>query len=199
MNLIRPTYGVDMSDGWETARHPDRPPVLIRDPITNLIDNPLMDWAILKLGMGGTAAEGEGVSRIIIDTKHFKGNFPESVMIEGCNANANANGTQAASDEDVCSATPDKEKSSAGIQWFTLLKRSQMGPDREHVFDNDTKVNGNGNSGQLINTNQTVTHVRVRIFPDGGISRVRIYGPPAQAQTQTQKNVADIIDAAHLI
>ena len=114
MNLIRPTYGVDMSDGWEIARYPDRSPVLIRDPVPNLIDNPLMDWAILKLGMGGTAAEGEGVSRIIIDTKHFKGNFPESVMIEGCNTNDN--GFQLASDEDVCSATPDKEMSSTSIQ-----------------------------------------------------------------------------------
>eukprot|EP00551_Chaetoceros_affinis_P007127 CAMPEP_0203666676 /NCGR_PEP_ID=MMETSP0090-20130426/3677_1 /ASSEMBLY_ACC=CAM_ASM_001088 /TAXON_ID=426623 /ORGANISM="Chaetoceros affinis, Strain CCMP159" /LENGTH=580 /DNA_ID=CAMNT_0050530633 /DNA_START=178 /DNA_END=1920 /DNA_ORIENTATION=+ len=179
-NLIRPTYGKDMSDGWETARHPDRPPVLIRDPITNLIDNPLMDWAVLKLGMGG-AVQSEGVSRIIIDTKHFKGNFPESVMVEGCDANANATPV---SDEEVCAAAPDKEQGK--VEWYPLLKRTTMGPDREHVFE---KVRG-----ELMNSDRAVTHVRVRIFPDGGISRVRIYGQPAE----TQKDAEDI-DAAHLI
>jgi allantoicase len=163
-NLIRPTYGKDMSDGWETARHPDRPPVLIKNPVTNLIDNPLMDWAVLKLGMGG-AVDGEGVSRIIIDTKHFKGNFPESVMVEGCNANCIQ-----ASDEDVCAATP--EESISKIQWFPLLTRTKMGPDSEHVFHKE--------KGELMNSNCAVTHIRVSIYPDGGISRVRVYGQAAQ-------------------
>jgi allantoicase len=147
----------DRGDGWETARHPNRPPVLIRDPTTNLIDNPLMDWAVLKLGMGGAAAN-EGVSRIIIDTKHFKGNFPESVMVEGCNADSIE-----ASDIDVC-ISPEAGK----VEWFPLLPRSTMGPDQEHVFDQE--------HDQLMNSKARVTHVRVSIFPDGGISRVRIYG-----------------------
>jgi allantoicase len=167
-NLIRPTYGKDMSDGWETARHPDRPPVLIRNPVTNLIDNPLSDWAVLKLGMGG-AVEKEGISRIIIDTKHFKGNFPESVMIEGCNCNANG---KQASDDDVCSATPDKaNQNESTIEWFPLVPRTKMGADREHVFDKEKE--------QLQNSNRAVTHIRVSIYPDGGISRVRVYGQPA--------------------
>lgn len=165
-NLIRPTYGKDMSDGWETARHPDRPPVLIRNPVTNLIDNPLSDWAVLKLGMGGTV-DKEGISRVIIDTKHFKGNFPESVMVEGCNCNAN--GTTV-SDDDVCSATPDKvNQNESTVEWFPIVSRTAMGADREHVFDKE----------QLQNSDCTVTHIRVSIYPDGGISRVRVYGQPA--------------------
>ncbi len=164
-NLIQATYGKDMGDGWETARHPNRPPVLIKDPKTNLIDNPLMDWAILKLGMGGSRQEG-GIHRVIIDTKHFKGNFPESVMVEGFDANA-----ENLSDEDVVSIANkednDKEKS---IEWFPLLARAKMGADSEHVFDRKL--------GQLVNFDRAVTHVRVSIFPDGGISRVRVYGQP---------------------
>ena len=36
MNLLSPTIGKDMGDGWETARHPDRPPVVRKDPMVRL-------------------------------------------------------------------------------------------------------------------------------------------------------------------
>jgi allantoicase len=168
-NLIRSSYGKDMGDGWETARHPERPPVLIKCPTTNLVQSPLMDWAVLKLGMGG--CDDSGISRIIIDTKHFRGNFPESVQVEGCDAGANGG----VSDDAVCAATPETSKEESAVEWFPLLNRSRMGPHREHVFDR--------NSCALVNTHRRVTHVRVSIFPDGGLSRVRIYGQP-------RKNIA---------
>mmetsp|Transcript_3032 Transcript_3032/g.4666 ORF Transcript_3032/g.4666 Transcript_3032/m.4666 type:complete len:492 (-) Transcript_3032:1728-3203(-) len=162
-NLIRQSYGKDMGDGWETARHPDRSPVLIKDPKTNLVDSPLSDWAVLKLGMGGCNASG--ISRIILDTKHFKGNFPESVKIEACDADL-----ENVSDDTVCAATP--ERNDGRVTWFNLLNRSRMGPDREHVFDRD--------SCALVNTDKKLTHIRVSIYPDGGLSRVRVYGQPAR-------------------
>lgn len=166
-NLIQPTYGKDMGDGWETARHPDRPPVLIKDPKTNLIDNPLMDWAILKLGMGGSR-ENDGIHRVIIDTKHFKGNFPESVMVEGFNANA-----KNLSDDDVVRLAKSEgtDDSSETMEWFPIVSRATMGADSEHVFDRK--------EGQLVNFDKAVTHIRISIYPDGGISRVRVYGQPA--------------------
>lgn len=166
-NLIRSSYGKDMGDGWETARHPERPPVLIKCPTTNLVQSPLMDWAVLKLGMGG--CDDSGISRIIIDTKHFRGNFPESVQLEGCDASANGG----ASDDAVCAATPETTGENSAVEWFPLLHRSRMGPHREHVFDR--------NSSDLVNTQRRVTHVRVSIFPDGGLSRVRIYGQPRKS------------------
>lgn len=162
-NLIRSSYGKDMGDGWETARHPERPPVLIKCPNTNLVQSPLMDWAVLKLGMGG--CDESGISRIILDTKHFRGNFPESVQIEGCDASVDGG----ISDDLVCAATPENREGAA-VEWFPLLKRSRMGPHREHVFDRS--------SSSLVNSSRRVTHVRVSIFPDGGLSRVRIYGQP---------------------
>lgn len=184
-NLIRVTEGKDMGDGWETARHPERPPVLIKDPITDLIDSPLMDWAVLKLGMGGAS----NISRIILDTKHFKGNFPESVQVEGCDASSLRDISNA--DEIVCSVTPEMHGHGHGqggeeevvvdanqshdtpaVTWFPLLKRSRMGPDQEHIFDA-------GESDALVHTDGRVTHVRISIFPDGGLSRVRIFGQPA--------------------
>lgn len=142
--LLQKNLGVDMGDGWETARHPSRPSVLIKNPETHLIDSPLMDWAILKLGK---IAE-KGVARIILDTKHFRGNYPESVMLEGCYAPAT-------------SAIDDAE-------WFPLVPRTRMSPDSEHVFERRKE--------QLQHSTRAVTHVRLSTYPDGGVSRVRIYG-----------------------
>jgi allantoicase len=149
-NLIAETLGKDMGDGWETARHPDRPSILVKDPTTNLIDSPLQDWAILKLGKIAV----DGVARVILDTKHFRGNYPESVLLEGCFAE------QGMTDDRV---------SDQG-EWFPLINRTRMAPDSEHVFETDLQ--------QLGNPTRAVTHVRVSIFPDGGLSRVRIYGKP---------------------
>jgi allantoicase len=140
--LTQNTLGKDMGDGWETARHPDRPSVLVVDPKTNLIDSPLKDWAILKLGK---EAEN-GVARVIIDTKHFRGNYPESVLIES-----------------AYSPTDDPN-----AEWFPLIPRTRMAPDSEHVFDRSLD--------QVQNATRQVTHIRISIFPDGGVSRLRFYG-----------------------
>lgn len=76
-NLIKPGNGINMGDGWETSRRLDRPPILEAnsDGILQVSGN---EWAIFKLGFAGI------VERIMVDTKHFKGNFPDSVQIEGC-------------------------------------------------------------------------------------------------------------------
>ena len=72
----------------------------------------------------------------------------------------------------MCEATPDKKGGNGAIQWFPLLPRTRMGPDAEHVFDRT--------SDSIINGDKPVTHVRVTIYPDGGLSRVRIYGDASE-------------------
>jgi len=166
-NLLSPTLGKDMGDGWETARHPDRPPLIKKDPVTGLQVTPLMDWSILKLGLGGAKANN-GITRIIVDTRHFKGNFPESVCIDGCYADS------AISDEDVCASAGKDTSTNSSVQWFPLLKRVALSADAEHEFLRDDGLIENGGKG--------VTHVRVSIYPDGGLSRVRIYGVPREVE-----------------
>ena len=144
-HLIQATLGRDMGDGWETARHPDRPSVLVKDPQTDLVDSDLSDWCVLQLG----SVAGQGLTRIILDTKHFRGNYPESVQVEGC----------------FCAEGQDFH----AAEWFPLVPRGRMAPDSEHVYDAE--------KGQLANASKAVSHVRVSIYPDGGISRVRVYGP----------------------
>ena len=51
-NLIQPNLGMDMGDGWETARHPNRPAILTRDPTTNLVDSQSHGLGRPQVGQG---------------------------------------------------------------------------------------------------------------------------------------------------
>lgn len=167
-NLLRQYPGKDMGDGWETARHPYRPATVSKDSITGLQITPLNDWCVIKLGLGG-AKQNEGISRIIVDTRHFKGNFPESVNIDGCYANH-----KRVSDDEVCKSAgeDDTKQSSSSIKWFPLLKRTLLKADAEHEFVSESE--------HLVNERRGVSHIRISISPDGGLSRVRVYGSPIQ-------------------
>jgi allantoicase len=186
-NLLQPGLGVDMGDGWETARHPDRPAILIRDPVTNLVASPLQDWAIIKLGRALTS--DEAITRIIVDTKHFRGNYPESVQIEGCYLDPAFTDDQAKEllSVDTVSLESDAVDTGNGAQelpsWFVLIPRGRLSPDAEHVYDAAKEyVNDQGQvTTQVLHVGRPISHVRIRIYPDGGISRVRIYsGQPVQ-------------------
>eukprot|EP00542_Grammatophora_oceanica_P018076 CAMPEP_0194048904 /NCGR_PEP_ID=MMETSP0009_2-20130614/28963_1 /TAXON_ID=210454 /ORGANISM="Grammatophora oceanica, Strain CCMP 410" /LENGTH=490 /DNA_ID=CAMNT_0038694929 /DNA_START=76 /DNA_END=1548 /DNA_ORIENTATION=+ len=154
-NLLQSNFGKDMGDGWETARHPDRPSILHNDSTTGFVDCDLSDCAVLKL----SATASHGISRIILDTKHFRGNYPESVRVDGC------------------FSLLEGEEAFAGdaVEWFPLIDRVRMSPDSEHVFDRKSDEG----LVQVENGTCAVTHVKVTIFPDGGISRVRVYGASA--------------------
>ena len=133
-----------MGDGWETARHPSRPRVVERDPDTGLQMTELSDHSILKLG-----SPTRKIERIVIDTNFYRGNYPESAMVEGCNVGASG----------IHSAT-----------WFPLLTRTRLGASQEHTFTEEqlTPPEGEG----------FITHFKVTIFPDGGIQRMRVFGKP---------------------
>jgi allantoicase len=89
------------------------------------------------------------VRRVEIDTNHYKGNFPESASLEGCFA-------PRASIESLASAA-----------WTELLPRTKLRAHHRHLFS------------RQLRRSQLVSHVRLNIFPDGGISRLRIYGTVA--------------------
>lgn len=125
-NLIMPGRGVNMGDGWETKRN--------RTPGNR-------DWMILRLAHRGV------LQRAVVDTAHFKGNYPDTFMLEGCDE---------ASDD------------LARMAWQPLLERTKLQADHEHVFE-------------LAAGTPPVTHVRLSIFPDGGVSRLRLFGSIRQA------------------
>ena len=125
-NLNAPGRGVNMGDGWETARR----------------RTPGNDWVILALGHPGR------VGRIVVDTAHFKGNFPDRVSI------------QAALLTDGSAA----DIAVKSLDWDTLLPAVKLSMDNEHEFSGEVREIGD------------ISHVRVNIFPDGGVSRIRIFG-----------------------
>ncbi|XP_063705169.1 allantoicase-like [Culicoides brevitarsis] len=135
-NLIKPSKGFNMGDGWETARRLDRPAILTANENGILNNVPGCEWCIFKVGLKGR------IDHVVIDTRHFKGNFPDSVRIEG---------------------TQDLENA----KWEEILAEFKLSAHKEHLVTQE-KLKSHG----------PFTHVRVTIAPDGGISRVRIFGRP---------------------
>jgi allantoicase len=128
-NMIMPGRAKNMGDGWETRRR----------------RGPGHDWAIVRLGAPGM------ISRVEIDTNHFKGNFPDRASIEGCFRPR---------------AGLDALKNS---DWTELLPSTQLRASHRHFFSKELRSAG------------VVSHVRLNIFPDGGISRLRVHGTVAPA------------------
>lgn len=63
-------------------------------------------------------------------------------------------------------------------EWQPILTNTILGPSQHHLFD--------------ISSNSTFTHVRLNIFPDGGIARFRVYGE-VQIQIKDQSQTLDLI------
>lgn len=126
-NLLLPGRGVDMGDGWETKRS----------------RGVHIDWVVVKLGVVGE------LERVVVDTAHFRGNFPQKVQVF------------AAEDGTTAPAGDDHDR------WVEVLSPRPCGPDSEHSFDRNALVDVAG---------KTYGWVKMVIIPDGGVKRLRVYG-----------------------
>jgi allantoicase len=129
-NLIAPGRGANMGDGWETRRRRE----------------PGHDWAVLELGAPGRIEE------VIVDTAHFKGNYPDRCFL------------QAASD---ASGSPE-EIAALSESWPVLLPKVKLEADAVHNFRDGLADLG------------PIRFVRLNIIPDGGVSRLRLIGRVAR-------------------
>jgi len=123
-NLNLPGRGINMGDGWETARR----------------RGPGHDWVVLALGVPGT------IARVEVDTAHFKGNYPDRVALDAAIFDRHDAATNTSS------------------AWQPLLPESKLAMDQQHYFEQELQPVG------------VVTHVRMAIYPDGGVSRLRLFG-----------------------
>jgi len=154
-NLIMPERGANMGDGWETKRRR-----AIGDEAVDR-DN---DWYILQLASKGS------VQKILIDTCHFKGNYPDAFAIEGAVlTEEQASDIELLKADAYADALTKPTDSSAGINWQPIIGRTKLYEDREHTF-----------KAELENTDAAFTHVRIKMYPDGGISRLRLFGYPVK-------------------
>ena len=128
-NILAPGKALNMSDGWETRRRRTKG----------------NDYLIFKFGIPGI------INKIIVDTRHFKGNYPDYISLQAAYINENK----------LISKNKILNQS---LKWKYLLKNEKMHPDKEHFFDN------------YLLTNKVVNYIKLNIFPDGGISRINIFG-----------------------
>ena len=90
-----------------------------------------------------------GVIRAIeIDTAHFKGNFPDRCFVQGAFVADDARDSVEAMSQ----------------HWPEMLGVQKLHADRVHRFEEE------------ILEHRKVNHVRLNIVPDGGVSRLRLYG-----------------------
>ncbi len=94
------------------------------------------------------------IRRVEVDTSHFKGNFPESCSLETCYA----------AEGDFDPAGPHR--------WKELLPKTKLKAHSRHIFRD-----------QLVGEAGAATHARFNIYPDGGVSRLRLFG---QAERQAR-------------
>ena len=88
------------------------------------------------------------IEKIDIDTAHFKGNFPAQVSIQAVY---------------VKDAT-DPQLIPQSMFWPFLLEAQDMQMDHIHSFVNE------------ILQHEKISHIRINMIPDGGISRIRLWG-----------------------
>ncbi len=86
------------------------------------------------------------VARVEVDTAFFRGNYPARCSLKGS-----------------CPGT-DAGLSIESQNWPEILPPVALGPDQLHMLENQVKNIGD------------VTHVRLDIYPDGGIARLRLAG-----------------------
>jgi allantoicase len=89
------------------------------------------------------------IHRVEVDTAHFKGNYPDSCALQVASARNSAVDTPNAS----------------SLAWEELLPSSKLKANHRHVFKN-------------LQHTGVATHVRFQIVPDGGVSRLRLFGRP---------------------
>jgi allantoicase len=112
-------------DGWESRRR----------------RTPGFDWCIVRLGLPGI------IRGVVVDTSHFKGNYPEQCSLEACTVEGRP---------DVSDLIGDRS------DWIEILPKSELKGDAPNPF--------------AIENNERFTHLRFKIYPDGGVARLRVYG-----------------------
>ncbi|MFE2961909.1 allantoicase [Nocardia tengchongensis] len=86
------------------------------------------------------------IEGVVVDTAWFKGNYPPEVSVEAI----------------AVQGHPSVDELVAADGWITIVDRAKVDGDSENPFTVDSA--------------RRFTHVRLRMYPDGGIARLRVHG-----------------------
>jgi allantoicase len=105
------------------------------------------DWVIVRLGVPAV------VRSIVVDTAFFTGNHPQACSADACSASGYP------SFEELTSGQGDGTPEQA---WQEIVPRGLLTGDARHEFK--------------VSSGRRFTHIRLNIFPDGGVARLHVHG-----------------------
>ena len=104
---------------------------------------------------------------VVVDTSFFRGNYPEHCSLEAC----------------ALDGLPTTEELlGESIQWTQILPQLPLSGDTKNPF--------------AIESGQRFTHLRLKIYPDGGVARLRVYGEVVPDWDRIQRLGGDVDLAA---
>ncbi|HEX9928956.1 MAG TPA: allantoicase [Pyrinomonadaceae bacterium] len=104
---------------------------------------------------------------VVVDTSFFRGNFPSHCSLEACAVDGQPNVEQLLD---------------AKTEWREILPISELQGDSQNPF--------------TINFPQRVTHLRFKIYPDGGVARLRVFGEVVPDWNALRQRMSEIDLAA---
>ncbi len=104
-----------------------------------------------------------------IDTAHFLGNHPPFASL------------------DACSVSPDTspEQLRDSVEWTRILEEVPLRRGSHNL--------------QAVSSDKIWTFVRLNIYPDGGVARLRIYGEPQPVQTEGRLDLAALVNGGRAV
>ena len=117
-----------------------------------------------RRGPGGTLPDREArdwvivrlgvpgiVRSIVVDTAFFTGNYPQACSADACSVSGYPSFSELAADDAPGTGS-----------WREIVPRALLTGDARHAFK--------------VNSGRRFTHVRLNIFPDGGVARLHVHG-----------------------
>ena len=107
---------------------------------------------------------------VVVDTSYFRGNYPSYCSLEACAVDDHPNVEQVMG---------------AATRWIEILQQTPLEGDAQNPF--------------TVTYAQRVTHLRLKIYPDGGVARLRVYGVvvPDWAALRRRRSELDLAAVEH--
>jgi allantoicase len=108
------------------------------------------------------------ITSVTVDTSFFTGNYPEQCAVHACGFEGYP--------------SPD-ELTGRAADWIEIVSRSPLRGDCENVF--------------AVTDPRRFTHVRLSVYPDGGVARLRVLGQAVPDPRGLEHLTVDLVSQTH--